>query len=274
MKKVKLMILVGLILICCGCDGNVTRDIRHGGFTLGGEFQCDVLVPDNEDDTTYEKIKYYRDGYVITENGDIYEISSDKKFSNGDYCKKAKIDFKVDTVFDNIAKGNDGKYYYLTAQNNAKAYTTVEDTDNSLALYKLLLDDTNNLKVQKVDNNTGSYYILKKDGNVYNYIITKENSNSQYKIVSSDIAFDKSNLSGNIIDFAYYGENLNTFVKTEDSVYRMRAKNRDECEKYADVTCKYEMKEDELFKTHKDKILTYNGGTLITTYGKMFTVAF
>ena len=35
----------------------------------------------------------------------------------------------------------------------------------------------------------------------------------------------------------------------------------------------YEMKEDPIYETYKDKIIVFNGSTLITTYGKMFSVA-
>jgi hypothetical protein len=33
------------------------------------------------------------------------------------------------------------------------------------------------------------------------------------------------------------------------------------------------MQEDPVYETYKDKIIVYNGATLITTYGKMFSVA-
>ena len=53
----------------------------------------------------------------------------------------------------------------------------------------------------------------------------------------------------------------------------MKITNAEKCKKYADVACKYELQEDEVFETYKDKILTFNGSTLITTYGKTFSVA-
>jgi len=36
MKKLFcLVVLGGFLLICSGCQGNITRDIRHAGFSMG-----------------------------------------------------------------------------------------------------------------------------------------------------------------------------------------------------------------------------------------------
>ena len=58
-KKVLMSIFIfSLIVLCCGCDGNTTRDIRHAGYTLTGDtFTCSDLVPKDEEDTSYKKIK-------------------------------------------------------------------------------------------------------------------------------------------------------------------------------------------------------------------------
>ena len=47
--------------------------------------------------------------------------------------------------------------------------------------------------------------------------------------------------------------------------------NSAECSKYADVTCKYEMKEDETFNKYSDRIIAYSGNTLITDYNRVFS---
>ena len=261
------------IILCCSCDGNTTRDIRHAGYSLTGDkFVCSDLVPENDKDTSYKKIKYYNSSYIITEDGEIYEISIGLKYANNENCKKADASFKVDAIFGDIARGKDGNLYYLTTQNSASKYSAIPNTDKTYQLYSLLLNDTNNIKIQTHDNNTGSYLILKNDGNIYNYIVSRTEDNKEYIVVSSAIAYSKTEFNGNIIDFSYQGNSLNTFIKTENSVYRLRVKNKEECGKFADVTCEYEMQEDEAFLNHKDQILSFNGSTLITTYGKMFTV--
>jgi hypothetical protein len=49
--------------------------------------------------------------------------------------------------------------------------------------------------------------------------------------------------------------------------------NREECSKYADVSCTFKMKEDETFEKYKDNIFAFNGNYLLTNYKKMFTLA-
>lgn len=262
------------IIFCCSCDGNTTRDIRHAGYTLTGDtFTCSDLVPKDDEDTSYKKIKYYNNSYAITEDGEIYEISIGLKYANNENCKKAEAPFQVDAIFGDIARGKDGNFYYLTAQNNVAKYSAISNTDSNYQLYSLLLKDVNNIKIQTHDNNTGSYLILKNDGNIYNYTVSRTENNKEYVIVSSAVAYSKTEFNGNIIDFSYQGNSLGTFIRTDNAIYRLRAKNQDECSKFADVACEYEMSEDEAYLNHKDQILSFNGSTLITTYGKMFTVA-
>ena len=53
----------------------------------------------------------------------------------------------------------------------------------------------------------------------------------------------------------------------------MKMKNGDECTKYADVVCEFELREDPMFEKYKDRIVAYNGSVLITDYKTIFTVA-
>ena len=87
------------------------------------------------------------------------------------------------------------------------------------------------------------------------------------------MVYNKNDFSGNIIDFNYYGENSgSTFVMSDSKAFKMYVKNEKECTKYADVACKFEMREFESYTENKDYILAYNGSLLITTYGKTFNV--
>ncbi len=273
MKKIgKIIFLVLLVFLCNGCNGTITRNIRHAGFNLSSnEFICDELLP-KKDSTNFLKMRYFMGNLAIMDDGSIYEISLDKNFSNNKNCRKAATNLGVVSIFDSVFKSNDGNIYSLVASNNNQAYSAVTSADSNYNLYKLLLGDNNIIKVQTVDNN-GSYYVLKNDGNIYNYNISN-NENNNYTILSSSIVYDKNNYGGsNIIDFNYAGKSLNTFFKTEDKVYRMYNTNRDSCNKFADVPCEFELKNDEIFTTYKDKILAYNGSMLITTYGNEFTVS-
>ena len=79
--------------------------------------------------------------------------------------------------------------------------------------------------------------------------------------------------SSDIIDFNYAGNNLNTFIKTKNRIFRMRVTNAKECGKYADVACQFSLQEDPIFVEKKDYIIAFNGTTLITNYKQVFTVA-
>lgn len=272
-NKLKIGFAFIIILGFCGCDGDVTRDIRHAGYSLNTEkFVCSDLMPKDDSDISYKKIKYFNNEYIITEDGDIYEISLNLKYSNDENCKKANVSFQVDGLFGDVARSKDGKLYYLTTQNTASKYSAVSNSEDNYQLYSLLLSDKNNLKIQAIDNNTGSYYILKTDGNVYNYIVSRDKDNKNYIIVSSNIAYSKTEYDGNIVDFSYKKNDISSYIKTNKQVFRLRASNYEDCQKYADVECIYKMIEDDVFIEHREKILAFNGINLITTYGRTFNV--
>ncbi len=52
----------------------------------------------------------------------------------------------------------------------------------------------------------------------------------------------------------------------------MQITNKKDCSKYADVICKYELYEDEVLNKHFNKIVFYNGSSIITDYNQLFTV--
>lgn len=266
-----LIIIVGLV--CCGCNGSITRDIRHAGFAIGGTFECNVFYPSDKEDTSYEKIRYITDTHIINSEGKIYEFSSSQKYVNNQNCKVADTEVRVKAIFDNrVIKGTDNKYYNLIGQDGVTPYSEISDMDNSYAIYDLLLKEDDVVKVVTANSGTGIFYILKKDGNVYSYEVTKQNYESPPLITSISIVYDKSVYGSDILDFNYAGQSFNTFIKTDEKVFRMKITNLDQCSKYADIACRYTIQEDSLFEEKKDYILAYNGNLLITTYKQEFTV--
>ena len=273
-KKIKIMILFTVVLFSCtACSGTITREIRHAGFTIGDTFECKNFFPENKEDTSYEKIKHFTGSHLINTEGKIYELSIGQTFANDQNCKPAETNVVVKAILDDkIVKGTDNKYYYLSGQNNVAAYTLVPETDNSYQIYDLLLKEESVIKVVTADSSTGLYYVLKDDGNIYGYVISRTQRDAPPAVTSTTVAFNKNDYGSKIVDFNYAGDSLTTFVKTDEKVFRMMITNNEKCSKYADVACKYEMKEDPIFVTYKDNIISYNGSTIITDYKQMFNI--
>ncbi len=275
MRRLTRFLFLGFLIVifCTACNGNITRDIRHAGFNMGGEFVCNDFLPSDKDDTSYDEIRYMTGNHIINSEGKIYELSLSQKFANDENCKDAATDIFVQAIFDDkIVKGIDARYYYLVAQNETPVYTAVTVNDNSYDLYDLLLKDIDIVKVTTVDSSNGIYYVLKTDGNIYSYKVSKADRDAPLTVSEMSIVYNESQY-GRIIDYNYAGENLGTFIRTENKMYRMRATNFEDCSKYADVKCTYELQEDPIFETYRDVIISYNGNMLITNYGQEFTVA-
>ena len=122
------------------------------------------------------------------------------------------------------------------------------------------------------DSFSKNYYVLKEDGDVYRYVLGRNNSNGVY-LVSSSKMYTHDNYGSEILDFNYAGEKSEaTFIRTEDSIYRNTALNRDMCLKYVDIDCEYEFLKDEILTEHYEHIMAYNGSMLITNYLKVFNL--
>ncbi len=268
-KYFQLFLVFVVVVLCSACDGDVTRALRHDGFSVGGEFICDAFVGEEAPD----KIKYLLPNHIINESGRIYEISLGQKYSNDSNCKVADTGLKVVSLFDNnIFKASDGKYYRINADNNVKAYTEIPNTDSNYLLYDLFLKPENTIKVITADTNNGIFYVLKNDGNVYGMTINKQERNVPPTIVNTVIVYDRNNFGGAITDFNYSGESSTTFVRAGLKVFHMKASNVDECSKFADIQCSYQMVESPVFEEYSDSILAYNGSTVITSYKKVFSI--
>lgn len=267
------ILLVLVIFLCSACNGSVTRDIRHAGYMVSTKFECDAFYPSGKNDTSYNKIKYLTSGNIIDKSGKIYEVSLSQVYENKMNCKKANTSIVVKAIYDSrIVKGADNKYYYLTSENGVARYSEVPTTDNSYELYNLLLSGEDVLKVVTADSSAGIYYLLKTDGNVYSYKVTKNNYSSPLRVVTVSIVYDKADYNSKIIDFNYEGEeSSSTYVRTEKTVYRNKPTNYDSCTKYADVACKYDMVEEDIFEKYSDRIIAYNGNILIVDYKQIFT---
>lgn len=272
MKKIKYIILFILVSICCGCSyfyASTTRNIRHSGFAIAsGTFKCDAVFEKKE---VNDKIKFYIGNFMISENGYIYETNLGRVYSNDMNCRKPDFSHKIEAVFDtNVMKDTEGNYYYLSGANNVTPYSKVSELDSNYSLYDILLRDDDVVKASATG--TNEFYVLKEDGNVYLYTVIKNNASNTYIVDKINMIYSSNDFGSKIVDFNYNGNSTATYVRTEKSIFKMQVTNSEECNKYADVACKYEMMEDEKLTLAKDSILAYSGTSLITTYGKIFNV--
>lgn len=269
-KNIRIVFLICLVsFISCGCgfiNSSTTRDIRHSGFALSkAELECSALLSSS----AIDKVRFLTATHAITESGQIYSLSTSQKYSNDQNCKLSSLPFGVTALFDdNIARTSDGKIYYLNQAGGNAAYSLVPINDSNYKVYSLILSDPAVIKVKTANAESGHYYVLKNDGNVYNYVVNKTYDN--VSIISNTLVYSKVNYGGDIIDFNYAGKNYATFVRTNTQIFRMKSTNKEECSRYVDVACEYEMRLDEGLTKHRNKIVGFTGTYLITNYGSQF----
>lgn len=267
MKKCILFcLLLCLVFLCTGCEGDITRGIRHAGYNLSGsDLICNDIIT-KYNNTDYTKIKFLTSNLAIMSDDRIYEFSFSKQYSSGQNCRISVFDKKVISIFNsNVAKCDDG-YYTLVTNGDVPAFSKLSD----VSLYDIILGE-DVVKAVSVDESSGIYYLLKGDGNIYKYVVSK--NNNSYSLVSSEVIYSKETF-GYIYDFGYSDENpLGTYIRTDEKIYRKIVSNSNECQKYADISCKYEFVEDADLIVYDDYILGYNGTTLITNYGRVFVNA-
>lgn len=272
-RKMLFIVIVFMLFLCSGCTGTITRSIRHSGFTIAGDFACDPFFPKDKDDTSYSKVKFLTGTHIISNEGKLYEVSLEKPYASNSNCKEADTTISVVSIFDNkIVRAADGKMYYLNGDNSTTPYSEVTGDDNNYAIYQLLLGQESTIKVITAGS-SGLYYVLKNDGNVYSYTVNNSDRGVPPTITSTELIYNKDDYgSENIIDFNYAGENSSTFIRTDNKAYKMFVTNAKECNKYADVACKYQMNEFTIYSEYKDYFIAYNGSKIITSYGKIFNV--
>ena len=279
MKKFKLILL---LLVCSfvltACTGTITRNLRKSGYSVGDkDFKCELLTPskNKQEGKDFERIKFLTNSYAISTTGNVYELSLGGLFSNNMNCRKATRVQAVAIMDNSVIRDKDGKYYYLKQEGNGTLpYQEVTRDDKNYQLYDMLLRDTDVIKISTVNANAYNYYVLKTDGNIYNYIFEEVGERDKIlKFRSSSIIYAKSRFGNSpIIDFNYYGDSTATYFRTEKEIYRYAITNADQCNKYVDIPCQYELKIDEKLTEYQEHFLGYGGSIILTDYKRIFTL--
>ena len=246
-------------------------------------------------------IKYLGSGSFLTSDGRLF-IYSSKLYSNDKNCKEVSADIKIEKIL------NSYSYYDIEGNRYSLDSTTgtLKKEDYKDEFHLFLLDKYKNYEywdyndgkyMEEIDtslnesvteNNTsittryaGGAYCL-RNGKVYfdayrsitTYSYTT-GSETVYKLTKSIVVYDGVDFSSNIMRVyscsgANYKNNLPVCLKTENKFYSLKVTNAEECGKYADVECIYEMKSEDILTEYYSKIGYFDGKFIIDTNNKLF----
>ncbi|MBR3362874.1 MAG: hypothetical protein IKG40_02995 [Bacilli bacterium] len=250
MRLKKIIIIVVLMFLLTGCKGDDVRSFRSIGYNLSNaNFKCDYV----------DSFKFLGDDFAVGSDDRLYSISYDLIYKNKNNCKIMDKNLKVSAVYNNeIVKMNNGFIYKINDENKLDQ---VSEKENNIVYY--FLKDDNNVKIIEYSN---IYYIMKQDGNVYKYIVS--DNDGTLKVAGVEML--QNVYGGSIVDFNITDNKLTMYFKTNEKYYRNQIVN-EECLKYADVLCEYQIKEDAYLNKYRNIIQAYNGDILILNSGKVLS---
>ena len=205
-------------------------------------------------DIDYNNIKDFQSDYFVTKNNEIYDISFDKLYSNNQNCKKREIDIDVSNIQD----------YYIFSKNN-KIYNVRDLEEEYITDYsQIYLLDKNIIKIISSDYDNGKINVLVfKDNNIYKQTYNITNGENGF----NKITFEKEELYKSLEEYGnikhitfephlYTNSDKNiqlwkSTIKTiisDKGYYYLNEVKTDECTKYVDIECEFELKESETYK--------------------------
>lgn len=210
------------------------------------EWKCDVAL---------NEIKEVgNQSLFITNDGELYQYSLDKIFSNEKYCKKLETELKFNRFFDSLVATQNNELYEV---NIIGGTINFEKLESYHSIVKTLKKYSNNFfifhrayKPYGFDSMTCDYTIV--DNKIVYSIICGDGNNNILKSELGKLSDDESFISssGNII-------------KTSKNFYYNSILNREECDKYVDIKCNYGLvKITDMSKIYDD-VYYFNGLNLI-----------
>lgn len=233
-KYVNLLFIIVSCIILTGCGSTKekvlsTKEQISKSYKYYDTIKCSDI--DNIIDLNF--------GGFVTKNK-AYELNVEQVYSNEENCKEVPINNLDDYII--MGSGQSfaytKKYIYGIGKNMQK----VTNDNREYALFSTL---GNNI-IYHSSNATNGYYIVSVDNNIKMIKISGgEGELSINKIIDVDTNFSSDE---QVLFISEY------FIKTNKSYYKIKKykENKEECEKYADISCKYG------FKIVKDKVLTDN----------------
>lgn len=222
------------------------------------EWNCDIPL------TKIKTIKYngmmdIQPPIFISDDGDLYQFSLEKKYSNGQKCKKYESDKKYDRfyIFPNDSELSlfvtaDGKFKFLDDEKKLVDFYSIYDYYNSSYISRLY------------SNNPNSYvlYKIERKGNYYKVYEVKENKIYLKKISNFGEYIDEIILAEFPSDEKFISLEGKIF-KTDKGFYKIGVTNQKQCSEYMDVECIEGLIKIKDISSHYNDIEYFNGNYII-----------
>lgn len=244
-KKISLILLCGIVLLgVCGCDNKPKNDTKpkEEKFTelknLGSIGKYDVKCDEIKDIVDY----LFYPGLFITNDGKLYQLSFDKVFSNEKNCKQVESNNTFKKFIRSGILDNQNNIYYFDKDKYELEIYNFEPGYTSMPYIKDI-DKSNYLNIssaKKPNDSMIDLYFYTKENKVYRY----DADNNFRLTLNNEPIFVLEN--DEVIEYS-----LDETIKTNKNfyVYSSKVKNKEECEKYADIKCIYE---DSFYKVDKN----------------------
>nr|MBP3258748.1 hypothetical protein [Bacilli bacterium] len=223
---------------------DVIKDKREESIKVKetGSFSCEV----------FENVRNTFDSNIIINNGKLYNISLDLKYSNEQNCKEIS-DINITKVVNNYYISDDGKVYTID-ENGIKEY------HNNGKFPSYMMGEEIVMAHSYGSSSEYKYYVLKTDGKIYDVNFTREfhfeDGVGTYKYNLAEEKVYKEFEDEKVKSFDVVEGNVD-FVFSDKNVYINKVTNM-ECYQYADVECIYELSLNDVMKASMEDVSYIN----------------
>lgn len=227
------------------------------------EWKCDVSM---------KEIKTIKDNGMmdiqpklfITKNGDLYQFSLEKKFSNEQNCKKYETEIKFDHFFIypndrdlSVIVGNNNKYYSTNDNKELVEFCA----EHCAYAYKKSVSDMD----KKYPNSYGKWIFNSSNGDFFDRLFyLKDNKIYTYDYQVGDtfkVLGEKEYSS--LPDDELFVSIEGRIIKTSKAFYKIGIINQQQCSQYEDVDCVEGLLKLDEISNHYNDIDYFNGNYII-----------
>ena len=262
MKKTLLISFCLLSLFCIsGCSKGKQKEVSEASIkkVISEKYNNNNtnLICDELDNA----IAFNYDFSYFATKDKVYKLSKGKMFSNDTNCKEVEIeDLDSEIIGFNQVNQFETKEQVYSYTKPVKKFTHYYyDSNGTKNLYGHNYGDSTYKKLSKVLDNISFYSNYNQLKEADGIVITND-ALKVFKIVyENTVEANVENFKFKDIKYVLDGDEKILFIqdniiKTDKAYYEVKAykSNKEECEKYADIKCKYE------YKLVKDEFLTKN----------------